>query len=514
MRANPALFLCLCLSTHKAQNFRYFAACYASKARPCIMKRKLEKFADFAADVLPHEIAWLMSVQQFQDADNREILQTIAYNCDHSRTPVAFRPAIDKRKYSNLMQWIRQRLDSIDVDKHLVHINELDQKIMTDSISPAEEKALLQTIARYEQPTYYFVKLYELTLSYRQFLLVRMRYKDHQTVSQFIDSRRASYEKSKATFQQLHEATLDITSQYARNTSESRQWEQWLLDTFYDETLDGLNRYFAVVRLTFLYSNYSEFDKLKAVYDALDGLLRQGVFYSRRILFNYYANCVMLHSKFDVLQQAEEYGYLSIKQKNTDHLHYLNNYSAILLRQGKIHEALALMKQSFSSLRHTNNFRNKIGFMAFYIKCLNLNGQPADGEKLADSFLRDNSKEILAHRWHIFFVAYCQALVLQEKYDKLLRVCRKFHILQKETEYRSRPNYVPTLEWYYNVSQYVENEIDDDQLVALMGSSGQPHFANPHKQRLLLDLLGEVKSCIPHLCARIKSMLLQPIASS
>ena len=37
-----------------------------------------------------------------------------------------------------------------------------------------------------------------------------------------------------------------------------------------------------------------------------------------------------------------------------------------------------------SSLRSTNNLRNKIGFMAFYIKCLNLNGQPADGEKMAD----------------------------------------------------------------------------------------------------------------------------------
>ena len=99
--------------------------------------------------------------------------------------------------------------------------------------------------------------------------------------------------------------------------------------------------------------------------------------------------------------------------------------------------------------------------------------------------------------------------MLQEKYDKLLRVCRKFHILQKEAEYRTRPNYVPTLEWYYNISQYVENEIDDDQLVELMGRSGQPHFGNPHKQRLLQDLLGEVKSCIPHLCGRIKSMLLQ-----
>ena len=61
------------------------------------------------------------------------------------------------------------------------------------------------------------------------------------------------------------------------------------------------------------------------------------------------------------------------------------------------------------------------------------------------------------------------------------------------------------------MSHYVENEIDDDQLVELMGGSGQPHFGNPHKHRLLEDLLSEVKSCIPHLCGRIKSVLTQPV---
>ena len=106
-------------------------------------------------------------------------------------------------------------------------------------------------------------------------------------------------------------------------------------------------------------------------------------------------------------------------------------------------------------------------------------------------------------------MAYFQALVLQEKYEKLLRTCHKHHLLQKEADYRTRPNYVPTLEWYYHISRYVENEIDDDQLVELMGRSGQAHFGNPHKRRLLEDLLSEVKSCIPYLCGRIKSVLVQ-----
>ena len=83
------------------------------------------------------------------------------------------------------------------------------------------------------------------------------------------------------------------------------------------------------------------------------------------------------------------------------------------------------------------------------------------------------------------------------------------YLLQKEADYRTRPNYMPTLEWYYHIGCYVENEIDDDQLVALMGAARQPHFANPHKRRRLEDQLNEVKFCIPHLYARIRSMLLQ-----
>ena len=67
--------------------------------------------------MLPHEVAWLQQVQQFQDADNREILETLACNCHNPRRPVAFRPGTDKRKYSNLMQWVRQRLASIVLPK-------------------------------------------------------------------------------------------------------------------------------------------------------------------------------------------------------------------------------------------------------------------------------------------------------------------------------------------------------------------------------------------------------------
>lgn len=55
----------------------------------------------------------------------------------------------------------------------------LDEKIVTDSTGPAEEKALLQTIPRYDRPVFYFVKSYELMLSHQQSLMVRIRLKEY-----------------------------------------------------------------------------------------------------------------------------------------------------------------------------------------------------------------------------------------------------------------------------------------------------------------------------------------------
>ena len=42
----------------------------------------------------------------------------------------------------------------IDVDEQLVHLNALNKQIMTDSIGPAEAKALLQAIVRYDKPAF------------------------------------------------------------------------------------------------------------------------------------------------------------------------------------------------------------------------------------------------------------------------------------------------------------------------------------------------------------------------
>ncbi|VXD12428.1 hypothetical protein [Marinoscillum sp. 108] len=473
------------------------------------MKTKLKKFTAFAAEILPHEADYLTSIQQFEDAEKEEILKRVSANAHGQQNKMPFNTKIDKRKYSSLMDWIQKRLDNIDVDSYFEWVNDMDRKVITDAISHEEEKVLLKRIKNYEHPVHNFMKFYELVQNYRHYLLIRLRHKDYQEVNDFIEKYKADYEYSKEVNQKLHQATVDIIEQFNLKKGDSKQWEDWLLSLFRNENLDGFNRYMAVVRLTFLYFNSREFEKLKEVYDRLDELLARGIFYTRRILYNYYANRLMLHSKFDVLQQAEEYGYLSIRQKNADHVQYLSNFSSILIRRGKIEEALNLLKESFSEVQKSSNFYHKIGFISFYIKCLNLNNQPQRGEMLADSFLRIYKDEILKERWYSFFTAYIQGLIKQEKYDKILQVFRRYNLIAKDEEDSNKSIYLPTIRWYYEIALLKVGRLEAKELVESIVDFSQEHVANPHKSFILNQVLSELESYIPRTVIMARTRLYQ-----
>lgn len=473
------------------------------------MKTKLKKFTAFAAEILPHEADYLTSIQQFEDAEKEEILKRVSANAHGQQNKMPFNTKIDKRKYSSLMDWIQKRLDNIDVDSYFEWVNDMDRKVITDAISHEEEKVLLKRIKNYEHPVHNFMKFYELVQNYRHYLLIRLRHKDYQEVNDFIEKYKADYDYSKEVNQKLHQATVDIIEQFNLKKGDSKQWEDWLLSLFRNENLDGFNRYMAVVRLTFLYFNSREFEKLKEVYDRLDELLARGIFYTRRILYNYYANRLMLHSKFDVLQQAEEYGYLSIRQKNADHVQYLSNFSSILIRRGKIEEALNLLKESFSEVQKSSNFYHKIGFISFYIKCLNLNNQPQRGEMLADSFLRIYKDEILKERWYSFFTAYIQGLIKQEKYDKILQVFRRYNLIAKDEEDSNKSIYLPTIRWYYEIALLKVGRLEAKELVESIVDFSQEHVANPHKSFILNQVLSELESYIPRTVIMARTRLYQ-----
>ncbi len=435
------------------------------------MRSKLKKFTEFANSLLPHETAFLLETQQFVDDKKLEILQRVDHNCRNIDQFTPYDETIDKRKYSNLKKWITQRLEAIDVDAFFEWIIEMERKILTDSIQINEEKQLLKTIRNYEHPIAYFTKFYELIRSYDNFLLIRLRYQDHIITENFLNQYKERYQHALAVNEKMHQATQDIVQQYSGTEAESKQWEAWLNEIFLDETMDPLNRYMALIRLSFIAFNYNKFDLLLEKFDDVDQKFARGFFYSKRILLNYYNNRLLLHSRFNQYDEAIYYGYLSVREKNHDYIFYVNNLCAVLLRQHRDEEALKLMRIAAPEMKTSKNFHNKVGFVSFYIKALNSNGLHKNAENYAESFLKAYEKEVLRFRWHLFFTVYLETMLHQEHYMKLLQIARKYKLLEKDKLYNVRANYSPVIPWLIAVAKYRSELITKKELISVIKSS-------------------------------------------
>lgn len=461
-----------------------------------VARQKLFRFNQFTETLLPHEVRYLQAVHQMNDEDNISILNKIIACAETTTQPGNFDTSIDKRKYSNLKLWIEKKLEAIDADVFFTWLSKLDQKIMLDSLTPADEQELEKAMRRFHYPNYYFIRFYELIQNYRYYLLIRVRYNYRRLTEEFLEKYREKYQRAKQVNQQLHEATIDIVDQYAMPDRESRQWEEWLISVFNDETLDGLNRYYAIVRLTFLYYNYREYSKLISLYEDLDRMIIRGDIYSKRILVNYYANRLMVHSRYNELDKAEYYGYLSIRHKGADYLQYLNNLCAVLLRAKKYEAALNLMQSSFSDFRNTISPHNRIGFASFYLQCLVKSGKAKEAYSYGKSFLDANKDDISNYRWHLFFTSILQSMLHLEKFREVLSIVKRYALLEKENSYRKRAGYIPIFLWYYSVARFMECEINEEQFRQILNESVKACANDAHKLRLLRELREELSEMV------------------
>lgn len=470
------------------------------------MRNKLQKFTDFANSLLPHETAYLLSIQQFQDTQRLEILEQIVKNSQNIHKPIPFDESIDKRKYSHLKTWIEERLEEIDVDAQYSSLVNWHQHLMTDTIAPEEEKALLKLIRDYPlSMDFYFIQFYELVKDFRQFLLIRMRYTEHDVANNFIKTYQDKYNYCRAVSDKMYDATLDIVNQYAqKENAHSFNWEEWLTECFFDNQLDGSNRYAALVRLTFIYNNQRQFDKLKDKYDFIDALFKKGLFYSQRLLINYYGNRLLLHTRFKEYDKAELYGYLSTRIKTADYLHYVNNLASILLRNKKNTEALQLMRQAHPEMKQTQSFHNKVGFMAFYGKCLNVNGLWRNAESYIESFLSAYRAEVFEQRWHIFFTTYLESLLGQKKYSKLQQIVKRYKLLEREKQYRKNSSHLPTIMLYHALCEYKDEKIGFKDFQKIL-TTEKKNFGEKTDRSYQLDDI--IKTIFGHLTDLDKSRL-------
>lgn len=460
-------------------------------------RTKLKKFSEFAASLLPHETSYLLSIEQFQDEDRLKILEIVHQVANDPSKADLLNSNIDKRKYSHLKNWIEEHLTEINVDFQFDWIASTLQQILKDSLTAEDERKILKIVKSEDTNQFYFTKFFDLLSEYQQYLLIRLRYQDHLTIHEFVVKYRDLYDKNKLTFDKLYTATVDIIDQYSNKGGESIHWETVLKEIFYDESLEGYLRYMALVRLTFIHFNYHDFEGLTKEYDLIDEWFKKGRFYSKRILLNYYSNRLLLHARFKEYDKAIYFGYLSIRQKNNDYIHYVNNLCALLLRTNKNQEALKIMREAYPEMRQTPSFHNKIGFISFYMRCLMNNQQFKNAENFAETFLKAYKQEIFKYRWHIFFSAYLESVLSQNKYDKIIKIVRSYQLLEKDRNYQNKATYIPTISWYYAVSAFKEGLIDKASLTEIITEYLKSLENSPERGSQLENMIAGLRKHMP-----------------
>jgi len=123
------------------------------------------------------------------------------------------------------------------------------------------------------------------------------------------------------------------------------------------------------------------------------------------------------------------------------------------------------------------------------------------------NFLDGYRKEIMEHRWHLFFTSYMQALIRHENYSRILSLNRRFKLVNKEKQFLGKAVYIPFIYWYTLLSSFMEGEINHEQFISQVLQSAVTLRDNPYKIRKIDELLDDIAFSIPDLIREIKIKL-------
>lgn len=436
------------------------------------MRKRLNAFIEFAKTILPHEIDYLIGINQLKDKDRLAILEQIKENIQQSPPAEKYDLSIDKRTYSHLKNWIQKQLSKVDVDDFFQWISEIDLKIVTGSIEPEEERRFLKLIREYEAPGFYFTRFFEVLQHYADFLLIRLRYKDHQFVDDRLKAYRMSYLRHKEIQETLREASSEIVLQY-NQPGGLPKWKPWLAEIFADNRVQGYFRYQALVRLHFMDLQAPQNQELLERYAIMGEYFAQGKYYSRRLLVNYYHNVMLLHRTDRNFSKALHFGYLSTRVANHDLLLHVNNLCEVLVNLDRYEEGLVLLRSVGKEARNTNNFFNRVGYISFYMRCLIGTGSPSAAASFGTSFLAVYKKEIMKYRWFRFFSTYLEALLRAEKFGEAIKVCRKHRLLDLEGKRNKKGESMPRIAISYYLAQFLAGDLSQHAFTQHLSQVGE-----------------------------------------
>jgi len=423
---------------------------------------KLKKFIKYTQSLLPHEIELLNQLNQFQDEDRIDIFERIYNNTLNLNENKDFDEGINKRKYSHLMNWMQSKLNSYCTDNYYKRLNYYDNRIKTDTISSEEETELLSLIKHYSSHHYHFIRFYEVVKNYLVFLLVRVRLNDYELINQFIHQYHDDYIRCKEVSNRMTQSTADIVADYHTNKTSinSTKWLNWLRRLYADKSLDGHNRYQALILLSYIsLTENSLLEEVLSYYKDLEDYLIDGTYYSRKLLLNYYGNKQLILMKLHKYDFALYYGKLSISDQGHDYVMYLSNYCFNLLKLGEPKKALVLLKEALPFARQMSNKFNRTLYISSLMKCYIDNGQYNNAKQFAENQLALHEKDIIEHNWNKFFRTYLESLLHLREYSKVKRIIKRYNLIEKEST--SFKNYIafPYFKWFLALVNFKEGNI-------------------------------------------------------
>jgi archaellum biogenesis protein FlaJ (TadC family) len=180
-----------------------------------------------------------------------------------------------------------------------------------------------------------------------------------------------------------------------------------------------------------------------------------------------------------------------------DYLFYINNLLYILHRQKKFAQALEIATEAIPNTKQSNSFYNRIGFTALYIRTLNNTKQAQRAVNYAQSFFEAYKKEIFDYRWHLFFTAFFEALLLQEKYSVILSYCKRYQLVKLEKKDQKLKYQNNILYWFSLFSEYMTAKISEAKIKKAFKELIDNKNTSPENKHKIELLIKEMKSYFP-----------------
>jgi hypothetical protein len=399
------------------------------------MRKRLKVFQSFVDSLFPSEIELLNSNHQFKDPEIISLISDLRRK-EKNKEPSEFNTSLDPRKYSKVISKSKSLLDKFDVDKYFDWINRMHSCIITDHISPEDERLILKEIEGFSISGFHSLSFYDMIQSYENHLLMRDRKKDLKDVEVFLENYSEPIEIEKKRADRLKQITKMIS-----NNSIGLQMSDldWLRKLLKDDQASQKNRYYAWLAFNMHFINNKAGNELLKPLTYVESLIESGKFYSRRILSNFYANKLLIFRYLNRWEEACEAGGLSLKYETIDHLYYINNYCSTLIHLDQHERAAELLRSNEMHFNNTRNIAQKVIYLAHLIRCeLQTQVRPSTVRMCRE--LTENLRiKVFEYQWHYFFRFYLLFLYKSEQSGAVIRLNKRLQLESRETAEKYLP---------------------------------------------------------------------------